>query len=597
MNRTSKIENFAASRGASFFAACIIFILCAFFASDSFGGIDIAGVEVSPENSSPGSEVTLRIKVTSPEGVKGVMVEAGNFKKQVSCGGETECVREIKSKIPPRASAPIEVRISAQSGTGEKAFLTKSIGGGGKGSCGGGPCPDGDVAKACPNGDCMPVSVKTDDLKDPLGVHFGVIYSNERFTGLLNELGVRRTAIDLYWDKIEPSPGEYRWEPLDSYVEQIPEGFEAVLRMCARTFWEPGSKWATGEGYFPKDLKKYYDFVYAAVKRTKGKVRYFENEFEADLKKHWGGTEKEYAELLKTFYRAVKAANPEALVIMGGHSGSFVKGEPLRKEFFDYVFREAKDSFDLVDLHLYADVYTIPYRVEWFRKRMAEIGVNKGIVAVEYGGPTPLEIPRSELGELAEDKGKTLKLFSEGLKGYPDKIRMFAMDIPRELEERRDRLQAKQMAQRTLLGLYSGVEMMLWWNLTSRVENVKGRKMVHPVFGKLALTRELKPRPAFDYYRLLVKELSGVKRVTKADSGQDKVLLFRLERQDGSEKYAVWEMRDVFGEESKPVAYVFKTGWARLKATDVFGSSKELTIAGGGARLEITDAPVFLEKM
>ena len=56
-----------------------------------------------------------------------------------------------------------------------------------------------------------PQSGDSQYFKYPLGVHFGGAYSGEKFVPMIKELGIRRTAIDLYWDQIEPKPGEYNW--------------------------------------------------------------------------------------------------------------------------------------------------------------------------------------------------------------------------------------------------------------------------------------------------------------------------------------------------------------------------------------------------
>ena len=348
----------------------------------------------------------------------------------------------------------------------------------------------------------------------------------------------------------------------------------------------------------PKDMRKYYNFVYNTVKRTKGKVRFFENDFEADIDKHWSGTAKEYLTTLKTFYRAVKDANPEATVIMGGHSGSFTNGEPNQKAFFDLLFKEGSEYFDLLDLHLYGKIYDIPYRVGWFNKRMTELGLNKGIVAIEYGGPTPLEFPASEWQKIGEAGRKDITILTKGLKGYPDKYRIFAMNIPKDLEEKRNRIQAREFTQRTILALSSGVRMLLWWNIKSQIGNIKGHKIINPIFGKLSLVdNDLKPKPNFNYYRIMSAQLSGVKRVVRVPAGKDDIYLFNIEKGDGTNKYVIWHMRDIVeGEKEGMVPYKFKTDWQRMKVTDVFGNTKRISSNNGAAALEISDTPLYLER-
>ncbi|MBI5198318.1 MAG: hypothetical protein HZA19_06895, partial [Nitrospirae bacterium] len=339
-------------------------------------------------------------------------------------------------------------------------------------------------------------------------------------------------------------------------------------------------------------------FVYDTVKRTQGKVYFFENEFEFDLEKHWSGTQDEYLRSLKTFYRAVKDANPEAVVIVGGHSGTFKNAMPNQKAFVDRILKEGSSYFDLFDLHLYGNIYDIPDRVAWFRNRMSELGVDKGIVAVEYGGPTPLEFPGEEGREIWAEGKKNLRIFTEGLKGYPVRYRLFAMNIPRELEEKRDRIQAREFTQRTVLGLSSGVRMMLWWNFTAPMGNVKGQRIIHPVFGKLSLVSpDLQPKPNYDAYRIMADQLAGVRQVVRIREGREDIYFYRLERGTGSPKYVLWQRRDIVeGEDLPPFSYEVQTEWEKVRVTDVFGRSREVASKNGKVRLEVTDTPLYLEE-
>jgi len=538
--------------------------------------LEIVEFTVLPEDPRAGVEVTISVKTTDSQGVRGVRIEGGRLRKEQACDGEKECIAEFKITIPAHLSGLITLTATAKSVSGSTVSVTKDID-----ILDAGEVEDKD-AKASPG-----------DLKNPLGVAVSSRYKGERFLRIIKELGVKRTFINISWDQIEPRQGSYRWDVLDAFIEQLPGDAEALLRIRSK------SKWATGTGTVPGDMEQYYQLVYNTVKHAKGRIKYFENDWEADIKKHWSGTAGEYVEALKTFYRAVKAADPEAIVIAGGHSGAFPNGSPAKEKFFKHLFREGADYFDLFDLHLYGKVYDIPYRVKRFRKLMAQFGINKGIVATEFGGPTPLEFPRSEWIEIEKAGKKDITIFTTGLKGYPEKYRLFAMDIPEELEHKRDRIQAREMTQRTMLGLSSGVRMMFWWKLFGNQGQVKGHRVIHPVFGKLSL---LAPgsqtfKPSARPFQFLVSQLSDVKQVSRKATDKKDIFLFELEKKDGSKKYVLWQEREIIhGEDLPPVSFSLKTGWSTVYLSDVLGNSRFIASKDGTCTIQLTDTPVFLER-
>ena len=46
-------------------------------------------------------------------------------------------------------------------------------------------------------------------------------------------------------------------------------------------------------------------------------------------------------------------------------------------DFFDHLLREGREYFDVFDLHLYGDAYTIPARLDFMRRKMAALGYQK----------------------------------------------------------------------------------------------------------------------------------------------------------------------------------------------------------------------------
>lgn len=222
----------------------------------------------------------------------------------------------------------------------------------------------------------------------PIGVAYGEMYRGEEFMPILHEIGVKRTKVSFRWNEIEPQEGVYDWQRVDSYVAQISPSDKVLLNVFT-TGWgtnKESYKGATIKG--PRYYKAYRDFIVNLVKRTKGKVAYWQRDTEPASVRHFPADKmREYAEIQKVFYEAVKSVQPDAIVIGGNHNGKFKNGQPENAEFFLYFLKEAKDYFDVLDIRLYGDIYDIEQRVKWFRDAMKKYGYQKPIVCTEMGGP------------------------------------------------------------------------------------------------------------------------------------------------------------------------------------------------------------------
>ena len=68
----------------------------------------------------------------------------------------------------------------------------------------------------------------------------------------------------------------------------------------------------------------------------------------------WAGTAAEYVAQLRVMYRAVKEADPDAAVVLGGAPYALPAARPTAPSgSSSTLLRDGRDSFDLFDLHLY----------------------------------------------------------------------------------------------------------------------------------------------------------------------------------------------------------------------------------------------------
>lgn len=117
----------------------------------------------------------------------------------------------------------------------------------------------------------------------------------------------------ITWGAVETSRGVYVWTNLDAVVSAAQAQGSQIIYTFGRT---PG--WANGnagDAAPPTSFQDYYDFVTAVVTRYKGVINYFEPWNEVDTTGFWTGTQAQMLTLCQGAYSALKAANPNAMML------------------------------------------------------------------------------------------------------------------------------------------------------------------------------------------------------------------------------------------------------------------------------------------
>ncbi|HEY4248244.1 MAG TPA: hypothetical protein VGM64_15450 [Lacunisphaera sp.] len=473
----------------------------------------------------------------------------------------------------------------------------------------------------------------------PLGIAWFILYGHMgvpavTFMPPLRDLGAGFSKVYLFWQQIEPEKGHFDWTAPDAFVAQLHSPDEGLISLFSSSQWavkHPSSLLPPSPA---KDLKDYYNFVHATVSRYKGKVRYWQNDAEPNNPVFWSGSKEEFVAQLKVFYRAVKDADPAAQVVMGGYDGLFIppnmvplpgqRTEPFPQqksglEFFDYVLRESVGDYDLFDLRLYGDPYTITARVDYMRERMRAFGPVKPIICTEYGGPGLFEFPQnrayipliqtwSQAVTTPDSKGvpqtdkhganRITELYAH-MSTLAPQTQMFMQGCSPELEAKYNRIQSRGVVMRNLLALSDGVQKTLYWELLA----ASGPRddLMTLMYGKIGLISlengQLKYHPTAEAYKRMAQNFAGIREVTRVlVEGQPSVFLFKVDRGSRSPLYVVWERRDAFFGEDAPA---ITTGWpwtgSKATATDTFGAKVPVSVAQGKLTLPVSLTPIYVE--
>jgi len=163
----------------------------------------------------------------------------------------------------------------------------------------------------------------------------------------LRALHVRWVRVFATWNDLEPAPGDYAPNWMYAYEKlfrELPRGTKVIVDVVGSAQWETGS---SDEHSPPANPEDYAAFVAGLAQRWGKRVAAYELWNEEDDPSWWTGAPDPvaYAALLKAAYPAIKAAEPNATVLVGGLTGN------------DYPFLEglyqagAKGYFDAVAVH------------------------------------------------------------------------------------------------------------------------------------------------------------------------------------------------------------------------------------------------------
>lgn len=160
---------------------------------------------------------------------------------------------------------------------------------------------------------------------------------NNRALQLASEAGSSWVHLQVRWEYFERwGPGSYDPAPLDRVVEQLVAYDQRVLVSVVG----PTPEWMGLGGALPeKDNAGYAALMYYLADRYAGRIQAWEIWNEQNLASNFDGMVDipRYAELLKAGYQAVKAADPNAIVLFGALTPTGVTDPTLAVDDIRYI--------------------------------------------------------------------------------------------------------------------------------------------------------------------------------------------------------------------------------------------------------------------
>jgi hypothetical protein len=209
-------------------------------------------------------------------------------------------------------------------------------------------------------------------------------------TGLQQTLsgGAHWLRFDAFdWDRLEPkptSPATYHWEAVDeaSLLKAAQKGLEVIAVVKYVPGWAQKNPGSACGPIHPDALRRFAKFLSSLVSRYKNppyNIKYWElgNEPDAPVWPGrtaygcWGDKDDPYygggyyAKMLKIAYPAIKTADPQARVLIGGllmDNPNEALNNPAR--FFEGILRGGGGPFfDMVSFHGYAEMGDLPGQI------------------------------------------------------------------------------------------------------------------------------------------------------------------------------------------------------------------------------------------
>jgi hypothetical protein len=175
--------------------------------------------------------------------------------------------------------------------------------------------------------------------------------------GLIRDMGFGWVKQKFAWRDIAVTRGAYGWEKTDSIVALVEQyGLRLLVRLDTQPLWARATAWELNAP--PDDLHDFGDYCSAVAARYRGRIAAYEVWNEPNLAREWGGDPPDpaaYVELLKVCYLAIKAADPDAMVISAGLAPTGTDDPSVAmpdEAFFRQIYAAgAAPYFDILGVH------------------------------------------------------------------------------------------------------------------------------------------------------------------------------------------------------------------------------------------------------
>lgn len=240
------------------------------------------------------------------------------------------------------------------------------------------------------------------------------------------------------WDQLHTGAGAFDWDALDAWIEFAEKSQKVpVYCLMGTPAWTVAAAAVGNAAYgsktnmVPDNLSNLAAFATALATRYKDRLRYYEGWNEPNLATYYGGTDAyiastatpaKMAEIQRTWFQALKAADPSAIVLSPCYTSVFsgTSGLGTFLAASDGAGGAGKDWLDILAYHFYCNNDSarpdwLVYMFNQIQQRMQAAGIAKPVWATEYGLITPGMVTYSNDEQRAMVRIYTLTLLALGV--------------------------------------------------------------------------------------------------------------------------------------------------------------------------------------
>jgi hypothetical protein len=186
--------------------------------------------------------------------------------------------------------------------------------------------------------------------------------------------GAKIARRNVEWRKIQPTKDVFDTSLYDSQVKLFEDlGVEIQLN-----FGGNPPEWArSGKAPYKPEVAKrstyglhpipqdWGDFVHRFMLKNGHRIRFVESWNEPDLLGFANFSLDDYVELMQVFYKAVKSASPDTIVLTGGFAGlQMPEAHSSHPDYFRETIKRAKGHFDSIAFHAHGNLQSYINQIE-----------------------------------------------------------------------------------------------------------------------------------------------------------------------------------------------------------------------------------------
>jgi hypothetical protein len=169
---------------------------------------------------------------------------------------------------------------------------------------------------------------------------------------LLKTNGIHYLRIAFAWEGVERKRGQFDWSFWDDFVAAAnAQGIQLLPYVCYTPEWAASKHTADFWRSPPRDPAAFGEFMYAIASHYKDRVQTWELWNEPDNPEYWTGNVEQFGEMIRAGSAAVRRADPNIKVVLGGLAWNL--------KFLEQLLQQPgmATNFDIVNLHSYLETW------------------------------------------------------------------------------------------------------------------------------------------------------------------------------------------------------------------------------------------------